>query len=341
MDENLKIPKISVVMPVYNGENYLTEAIDSILSQTFTDFELLIINDGSSDRSEQIIQSYPDDRIVYIKNEKNIGLIKTLNKGLDLAKGEYIARMDQDDISHPERFSRQVALLEENLEIGVCGTWFTLFSENGKDRVIKHPESHKSIKIGLIIKSLIGHPTVMMRKNAMNNYRYDVNYQAAEDYELWTRLIRITKFHNIQESLLQYRLHDTNMTVLENSTQVANTKIITANQLKEIEIEGNSENIDLCHILLEAPSKFLYTVDELKKLVDFANILENKNLQKKIFDKKKLHQIISKRLMEAFNKTVNQNFSTLIFLLKNRKEIILERSMINNTKTLAKIILKK
>ncbi|MCW3167508.1 glycosyltransferase [Chryseobacterium sp. 09-1422] len=341
MDENLKIPIISVVMPVYNGENYLTEAIDSILSQTFTNFELLIINDGSSDNSEKIIQSYSDDRIVYIKNEKNIGLIKTLNKGLDLAKGEYIARMDQDDISHPERFLKQVALLEENPEIGVCGTWFTLLSKNGKDRVIKHPESHESIKIGMITKSLIGHPTVMMRKKTMNNYRYDINYQAAEDYELWTRLIRITKFYNIQESLLQYRFHDTNMTVLENSTQVANTKIITANQLKEIEIEGSNENIDLCNILLEAPSKFLYTVDELKKLVDFANILENKNLQKKIFDKKKLHHIISKRLMEAFNKTVNQNFSTLIFLLKNRKEIILERSMINNTKTLAKIILRK
>lgn len=340
MDENLKVPKISVVMPVYNGEKYLREAIDSILNQTFTDFELLIINDGSSDSTESIIKSYNDVRIEYIKNGQNLGLINTLNKGLNLAKGEYIARMDQDDISHPERFAKQVAVFEKNHDIGVCGTLFTLFSKKNEDLLIEHPENHDSIKIGLLTRCLIGHPTVMMRKKAINNYQYDINYQAAEDYELWTRLINVTKFYNIQESLLRYRFHDTNMTVLENSTQVANTKIITGNQLKEIEIEDSAENIELCKILLQAP-KFRYTNGEFRKLVEFANKLENKNELKKKYDEKKLHQIISERLMEAFNKTANQNFSTLIFLLKNRKEVILQRSIINNTKTLGKIILKK
>ena len=104
MDENIKHPAISVVMPLYNGEKYLKEAINSILEQTYSDFELLLIDDASSDRTEEIIRSYKDDRIVYIKNEQNLGLIKTLNKGLDLAKGEFIARMDQDDISAPTRF---------------------------------------------------------------------------------------------------------------------------------------------------------------------------------------------------------------------------------------------
>ncbi len=107
----------------------------------------------------------------------------------------------------------------------------------------------------------------MMRKKAINNYQYDINYQAAEDYELWTRLINVTKFYNIQESLLRYRFHDTNMTVLENSTQVANTKIITGNQLKEIEIEDSAENIELCKILLQAP-KFRYTMENLENLLN-------------------------------------------------------------------------
>ncbi len=341
MDENLKVPVISVVMPVYNGEKYLREAIDSILNQTFTDFELLIINDGSSDSTEKIIQSYHDDRIVYIKNEQNLGLIKTLNKGLDLAKGEFIARMDQDDISSHERFTKQIALFEKNPEIGVCGTWFTLFRENHEDRIIKHPEHNDSIKIGLLTSCFIGHPTVMMRKKAIENYRYDVNYQAAEDFELWTRLIRITKFYNIQESLLKYRFHSSNISVLENSVQVVNTKIITGNQLKYIDIANSEENIELCRILLVALSKSRYTDDEFRNLISFANKLEYQNLQKKVYDKKKFHEIINRRLIEIFNKTIDKKLSTLPFLLKNRKEIILQRSILANTKMLAKMILKK
>ncbi|MBW7675615.1 glycosyltransferase family 2 protein [Chryseobacterium chendengshani] len=341
MDEDLKVPKISVVMPVYNGEKYLKEAIDSILNQTLIDFELLIINDGSSDHTESIVKSYMDDRIVYLKNEQNIGLIKTLNKGLDLARGEFIARMDQDDISLPERFEKQISVLEKNPEIGVCGTWFTLFRENQEDQIIKHPESNDSIKIGLLTSCLVGHPTVMIRKMAIGDYRYDINYQAAEDYELWTRLIKITGFHNIQESLLRYRFHHTNMSVLENSVQVINSKMITGNQLQYIDISNSEENIDLCRDLLGAAPKFRYTNDEFRNLLTFANKLEFQNSKKKVYDEEKFRGIINKRLIEVFNKTANQNFSTLTFLLKNRKEIILQRSMINNIKTLAKIILKK
>ena len=341
MDENLKAPLVSVVMPVYNGEKYLKEAIDSILNQTFTDFELLLINDASTDNSEEIINSYNDSRIIYIKNEQNLGLIKTLNKGLDLAKGEFIARMDQDDISHSERFEKQLIIFKKNPEIGVCGTWFTLFRENHEDKIIEHPEYNDSIKIGLLTSCFIGHPTVMMRKKAIENYRYDVNYQAAEDFELWTRLIRITKFYNIQESLLKYRFHSSNISVLENNVQVTNTKIITGNQLKYIDIANSDENIELCNILLVAYSKFRFTNDEFRKLVSFANQLEYQNLQKKVYNEKKFHEIINRRLNEIFNKTVDKKLSTLPFLLKNRKEIILQRSILANTKMLAKMILKK
>lgn len=341
MAEDLKVPKISVIMPLYNGEKYLKEAIDSILNQTYSDFELLLINDASTDSTETIINSYHDYRIVYIKNEENLGLIKTLNKGLDLAKGEFIARMDQDDISLPERFEKQIAILEKNPEIGVCGTWFTLFRENQKDWAVEHPESNDSIKIGLLTSCLIGHPTVMMRKKAIANHKYDTDYQASEDYELWTRLIRITQFYNIQESLLQYRFHDTNMSVLENSVQVTNTKIITGNQLKDIGIANSEENIELCRIVLGASSKFRYTDNEFRKLITFANEIEYQNSQKKAYHEKKFHEIINRSLIEAFKKTVDKNFSTLSFLLKNRKEIILQRSIIDNTKMLAKMILKK
>ncbi|HGF9542707.1 TPA: glycosyltransferase family 2 protein, partial [Acinetobacter baumannii] len=125
---------VSVVLPAYNAELYLKEAIDSVLSQTFTDFELIILNDGSIDRTEEIILSYNDSRIVYVKNEKNLGLIGTLNKGINLAKGKYIARMDADDICLPERFKKQVDFLEKNNEIDLIGTNAIKINNNG-DRI--------------------------------------------------------------------------------------------------------------------------------------------------------------------------------------------------------------
>ena len=123
-------PIVTVLMPVYNAEKYLAEAINSILNQTFTNYELLIINDGSTDKSEEIILKYSDKRIRYIKNDKNIRLVATLNKGIELAKGKYIARMDADDISVPTRLEKQITLLENNEDIGVCGSFLYVFGEN-------------------------------------------------------------------------------------------------------------------------------------------------------------------------------------------------------------------
>ena len=341
MDEDIKHPRISVVMPLYNGEKYLREAIDSILNQTYANFELLLINDASKDSTENIILSYDDSRIIYVKNEENLGLIKTLNKGFDLSRGEFIARMDQDDISTPDRFEKQVSIFEKNSKIGVCGTLFTPFGKDGKFKTIDHPELHKDIKIHLLTACVIGHPTVMLRKDVVENLRYDENYQAAEDYELWTRLVKSTEFYNIQESLLHYRIHETNMSVLENTTQIENTKKITGNQLKHIGIDNVESNIEQCQILFGIGFKFRFTDGEFRKLVIFANNLEAQNLQKHVYDRKELHNIIHINLLRVLNRTVNKKLSTFSFLLGNRKELITKRNILTNVKMLARMIVKK
>lgn len=206
------MPKISVLMPVYNTEEeYLREAIESILSQDFEDFEFLIINDGSQNNAEKVILSYEDERIKYHKNEKNLGLIDTLNKGLELATGEYIARMDSDDVSLPERFKKQVAFLDENSDVDVLGTWFNCFPRN---RVIKSFTNDKDIKECLLVNSnIIGHPTVMFRRTIMDRFgaKYDKKAIYAEDYALWLSLLDKVKFANIPEILLNYRIHDKNV----------------------------------------------------------------------------------------------------------------------------------
>src|SRR6185295_9135648 len=155
-------PQVSVLMSVYNGEKYLKEAMESILNQSFSDFEFLIFNDSSTDSSREIILSYNDPRIVLIDNKKNIGLTKTLNKGISLAKGKYIARMDADDVCHPERLNEQVNYLDKNAEVAVCGTWVQFLNEN---EVVKLPTKKNEIKTLLFCNSCLAHPSVMIRKS--------------------------------------------------------------------------------------------------------------------------------------------------------------------------------
>lgn len=146
---------ISVILPVYNGEKYLKEAIESILNQTYTNFEFIIIDDGSKDSSLEIIKEYEkeDERIVAVSRE-NKGLIATLNEGIEKAKGKYIARMDQDDISLPNRFEEQLKIMENDKEIVVCGSWINVFGENRKEKISKYFQYDKEIKANLIMSSI-------------------------------------------------------------------------------------------------------------------------------------------------------------------------------------------
>lgn len=202
-----KMPKISVLMPVFNGEKYLREAINSIINQTFKDFEFLIINDGSTDKSEEIIKSYEDSRIQLINNEKNLKLIATLNKGLSLAKGDYIARMDCDDISHPKRLEIQYKIMDKDKTIAVCGTGFKLI---GKPFFSNRKKITNPIKIknSLYSFNCIAHPSVMIRKSVIqeSNLKYQEDYLHAEDYQFFQSLSEHHKIVNLNISLLNYRL---------------------------------------------------------------------------------------------------------------------------------------
>lgn len=200
--------KISVLMPVYNtDESFLRESIESILNQTLENFEFIIINDGSTTNAEDIILSYKDPRINYVVNENNLGLIKTLNKGLGLANGEYIARMDADDISLSDRLEKQLSFMESNPDVDILGTWFKCFPRN---RIIKTPVNDKDIKQFLLVNSnILGHPTIMFRNSTVKklNILYDEKAECVEDYALWLSLIDKVKFACIPEILLNYRLN--------------------------------------------------------------------------------------------------------------------------------------
>lgn len=193
--------KISVIMPVHDTKvEWLQEAVKSILNQTFTDFEFIIIDDSSTNIQENVIKEFEDERINYQKLEP-LSLPDALNYGINLAKGEYIARMDADDISLKNRFEKQVEFLDNNLKYSIVGSWFEIFP---KKIVVKHPKTPKLLDFAA--GCCIGHPTVMFRKADFDKYnlRYSNEYYC-EDYDLWSRALRHVDFYNIQEILLFYR----------------------------------------------------------------------------------------------------------------------------------------
>lgn len=222
-------------MPVYNAEKFVGKAIDSILAQTFTDFEFIIINDGSTDSSEEIIQSYSDARIRYIKNDSNLKLIKTLNKGIELAKGEFIARMDSDDISLPERFENQIKIFESNNEIDfINGRAYNINENgelNGQEWIYLSPNSLKYISI---FACVICHPSVMIKANILKKYKYrDLEKTLnIEDYDLWCRLL--LDGHNaicMDAPVLNYRLSSTSITATCNESIKENLLKVTNEHL--------------------------------------------------------------------------------------------------------------
>jgi glycosyltransferase involved in cell wall biosynthesis len=210
-------PLVSVIMPVYNTASYLKEAIESILDQTFGDFEYIIINDGSSDHSDDVVRSFNDTRIKYVSNQGNKGLVYTLNRGLDLATGQYIARMDGDDISLPDRFQLQLSYLQQHPLVDVLATRVKLINENGAALADWADES-KMISAAdifsfLPVNNCLAHPSIMAKSSVMKSFRYREDQKESEDYDLWLRLAAAGKqIHKLEQSLVKHRIRPSSFT---------------------------------------------------------------------------------------------------------------------------------
>jgi len=308
--------KISVVLPVFNGQSFLREAIDSILEQSFQEFEFIIINDGSTDNTINIIKSYNDNRIHLVENKQNLGITKCLNIGIKLARGEYIARMDADEISISSRFEKQIAFLEKNKEIGICGT---LTKTIGKtvESTWQYPIDHERIKVSLLFHCCLVHASVMIRNIILKNYNlfYSENYPCAEDYELWVRLSKITRIANIDEVLIRNRIHNNSIRAKHNALQVKTANNIRENQLKELMISLTDEDVcfhnKIVHLNVNADNFFLIkTYNWFLKLYDENKV--NKNYKDDVFA-----EILAKRLKKIMLRTKTCSPSTLRFIFSS------------------------
>lgn len=263
-------PKVSVLMPVYNTqEDHLRSAIDSILSQTYTDFEFLILNDASTDANvEKVVRSYDDSRIVYSVNERNMGISATRNRLIHMAKGEYLAVFDHDDISHAQRLAEEAAYLDEHPQTGVVSTLVENRSSK-KTTISEAPENSNDIKRSLMTSCVVSHSGCMIRKSVLINHhiQYEAVYSPSEDYALFCRLVNKTEFHIIQKVLLYYRDHIGNTTHLKKNEMERATLAI-----EEFVRRNNPELWDLVRVNAVRKHRFLlFKSLKLIKIVETIN----------------------------------------------------------------------
>tara|TARA_R110000787_G_scaffold184181_4_gene296051 strand:+ start:1593 stop:2630 length:1038 start_codon:yes stop_codon:yes gene_type:complete len=271
LDEDLFI---SVVMPVFNCQDYIRESVDSILNQTFTKFEFLIIDDCSTDNTVKIIEEYSDPRIKILKNIKNSGISRSLNHGISLAKGKYIARMDGDDVSLPNRFDKQLEFLENNSEVILCGSGFRVI---GKNSETYFSEEHEDIKLALLKRNCIAHPSVMMRKSSLLKLEtiYNSSMEPAEDYDLWVRLLPIGKLYNLNEVLLNYRVHDLQVSEKNRTRQLSQAFEAKFKLLEYLECTFDSEEKHLFGRMIQNVKNINFK--ELKNSLTLKNKLIKSN----------------------------------------------------------------
>ena len=280
------LPEISVLMPVFNAEHYLKMAIDSILNQTFQDFELIVINDGSTDSSEQTIFSYNDSHIKYYKNPKNMGLIATLNKGIDLCNGRFIARMDADDISLPERLQKQRDFLNNYSEFAMVGGNMEKIDPENQHvaNINKYCPAHL-IKTQLFFKNAFAHSTMLIRKDVLTEFRYNANYIHAEDYFLWSEIAFKYPVANLPEILIQYRAHQQSVSKQNQQKQIDTTKKIYAYHLSKLNIVPSVSELNLHFKLLQKPKQIaIFNKNERRNIKIWIERLLKQNKLLNVYD---------------------------------------------------------
>lgn len=281
-------PLISVVLPVYNCALYIGEAVNSILNQTIQDFEIIIIDDYSIDDTVKIIKNIGDNRIKLILKEENKGLIDSLNIGFKEAKGKYIARMDGDDISLPDRFQKQLEILENNPDIKGCGCWLQRFGNSAE--IIKHKEFHDEIAARLLLSCSMSMGAVMFNRKNFSKFSFDENKKHVEDYDFWARTAWSGKFYNIQEVLYYYRAHDTQVTHLYNSIQRKGDIDIKLFLFKKLNYNTEifSDEVITKMLLLDKPIE----IKEFKLFLNWLNQLTFLNKKSQIYSQIELEKVL-------------------------------------------------
>lgn len=284
-------PLVSFVMPVHNGEAYLKKAVDSIFGQTCSNFEIIAVDDGSTDSSLSILKSYRDSRLRVLHNPENAGVAKSLNKGLKASRGTLIARMDADDISLAQRLAVQLDFLKSHPDVGLCGAWIKRFG-SGYPYHVAYPVGHETCKAYMLFSNPLAHSTVILRKSMLkeNKLSYCETIQAAQDIELWQRCSEYTKIDNIPKILVNYRSHKKSVTSKYRKASLEQLLKVLERGLSKLKLCVNRERIGF-HAEVGNGSG-MYRRSEIVRASEWLRLIYMTNNDRNVYDAKGLGQAI-------------------------------------------------
>lgn len=333
--------KLAVLLPTYNAALYIKVSIDSILNQTFNDFDLYIYDDCSTDNTTEVVFSYTNSRVFYRKNTENLGIAKTLNRGLDelLPHYEFIARMDADDWAYPQRFEKQLDFLNTNKEIILCGTqgyWLKDINQN-PTAGWEYPTDSEYIKYHLLFAATFGHSSVVFRSQAIanDNLRYDERITTCEDWELWVRISKIGKMANLPDFLMKYR-------ILENSNHRSSEKIdkhleerskIISNYWSYFDIPFLEQEIYQLYFGKIGVSRMEFN-SKIQKLTDaFNKIYDKTEHHLSIKDSKNFRYLLARKILNYWKRSQISRYNPLLWIV-----IVTKVKFMNKIKLVKSII---
>ncbi len=290
---------LSIVMPAYNAAAYIREAVGSILSQSFRDFELIVVDDGSTDNSMEVVRGFGDKRIRILQNTTNRGIVYSRNRGNAAARGRYLAPFDADDVARADKFEKQLAFLDAHPEYGMIGSWARLIDARGrvmrqKWKVNAPPERIPAI---LLFRNYFVQSSVVIRREAIPGEGYAEGYDAVEDYRMWAEVARQHKVWNYPAFLLQYRIHQQGITKRESDQMAGRDAKVFPLLYEPFHIQLNKRNLQLLQTLKD--NRPITDLKDLNDLEVFFLHLLSQNKKHKVVDQKQLVTVVSDRWVKA------------------------------------------
>jgi len=309
---------LSVIITVFNAEKYLFQSIESILTQTYHNFELIIINDCSTDGSKTIIETFNDERIKYYENNQNKGIVYSRNRGLDLAKGDYIGMLDADDIAFKDKFEKQINYLSNNPEYGMIGSWVKLIDEDGVslNKEWKLKSGFECIPSIMLFKNYFLQSAVLYTKECIKKYRFKEGFDILEDYVIWLEILKNYKGYSLQESLVYYRIHQQGVTKKYSSEKDEKERRVFSLQLKGLGLIPTKKQL-LLHQAIKNDEK-ITSYDTFKELEKWLKEIISTNLSTNAYNRKCLSRVVFNRWLKVCYKARNLHFKMIFCLISSK-----------------------
>jgi len=307
--------ELSIIMPLFNNERYVGQAIQSLLSQSYTDFELIIVDDASTDKSLQIVKSFSDSRIRILLNHQNQGIVYSRNKGLEAARGTYIAPFDSDDVAMPEKFRKQIDFLKTHPEYGMIGSWAEQINEEGKILKTKWKldASPQSIPSILLFRNYFVQSSIVLRRESIPVGGYKLGYDIVEDYIMWADVSRIYITGNFPEYLVQYRIHSQSSTAFDDERLKRCEAKVFQHIYSQLDIEINDLEARILQTIKS--KKNIINLKELAEVEDFLLLLLSQNKKLQLYDERELEKVVFNRWIKSCYKARFQNIGILRVLM--------------------------